>query len=172
VAACARPAGCVCEDTTPAQWIKAWDTVRSDIDATAGGLAYFMWVPGADTGGTTIDPTPYWPGAARVDMVGVDGFPSTQWGPFGSFSALFGSVFNEIHALTSLPIFIAETDLARLDGNVYQSIAGFISDLCSSGGDGVLQYQDGSALPLSGTQWNELDKALASDCRSKSPGGG
>ena len=161
-----------CEGTTPAQWIKAWDTVRSDIDATAGGLAYFMWAPGADTGGTTIDPTPYWPGAAQVDMVGVDGFPNTQWGPFGSFSTLFGSVFNEIHALTRLPIFIAETDLARLDGSGYQSIAGFISDLCSSGGDGVLQYQDGSALPLSGTQWNELDKALTSDCRSKSPGGG
>jgi hypothetical protein len=34
-----------CEDTTPAQWIKAWDTVRSDIDATAGGLAHFMWSP-------------------------------------------------------------------------------------------------------------------------------
>jgi transcriptional regulator with XRE-family HTH domain len=53
-----------CEGTTAAQWIKAWDTVRSDIDATAGGLAYFMWAPGADTGGTTIDPTPYWPGAS------------------------------------------------------------------------------------------------------------
>ena len=47
-----------CEGTTPAQWIKAWDTVRSDIDATAHGLAHFMWAPNADTGGTTIDPTP------------------------------------------------------------------------------------------------------------------
>jgi hypothetical protein len=156
-----------CEKTTAAQWIKAWDTVRSDIDATAGGLASFMWAPGADTGGTNQNPTPYWPGASQVDMVGVDGYPNTQWGQFTSFSALFGPVFNEIHALTSLPIFIAETDLAPLDGSGYESLPGFISDLCSSGGDGVLQYQDG--LPaLSGAQWTELDNALASDCTSSS----
>jgi transcriptional regulator with XRE-family HTH domain/tRNA A-37 threonylcarbamoyl transferase component Bud32 len=163
-----------CEDTTAAQWIKAWDTVRSDIDATAGGLARFMWAPGPDTGGTTTDPTPYWPGASQVDMVGVEGFPNNQYGSqFGSFSGVFGSVFHEIHTLTRLPIFIAETDLARLDGSGYQSIPGFISDLCSNGGDGVIQFQDGTIAPaLSSAQWGELDKALASDCGARSTGGG
>jgi transcriptional regulator with XRE-family HTH domain len=160
-----------CEGTTPAQWIKAWDTVRSDIDATAGGLAFFMWAPGADTGGTTIDPTPYWPGTSQVDMVGAEGYPNTRWGTqFGTFSGLFGPVFDQIHALTTLPILIAETDLAPLDGSGYQSLSGFISDLCSSGGDGVLQFQD----TLSSTQWNELDNALSSDCRaigSREPAG-
>jgi len=160
-----------CEGTTPAQWIKAWDTVRSDIDATAGGLAHFMWAPGADTGGTTVDPTPYWPGASEVDMVGVEGFPNTDFGPqLGTFSGEFGPVFNEIHALSSLPIFIAETDLAPLDGSGYQSIPGFISDLCSNGGDGVLQYQD--TQTLSGTQWTELDNALARDCGTHTARGG
>ena len=152
-----------CEQTTPAQWIQAWDTVRADIDSTAGGLASFMWAPGADTGGTNQNPTAYWPGASQVDMVGVDGYPNTRWGRFTSFSALFGPVFNEIHALSSLPIFIAETDLAPLDGSGYESLAGFISDLCSNGGDGVLQYQDGTP-DMTGTQWTELDNALAGDC--------
>lgn len=155
-----------CEGTTPAQWIKAWDTVRSDIDATAQGLAHFMWAPSADTGGTTIDPTPYWPGASQVDMVGVEGFPDTQWGSrFGTFSGMFGLVFNEIHALTKLPIFLAETDLAPLNGSGYESLPAFISDLCSDGGDGVLQFQD--TLTLSPTQWSQLDKALAADCGTK-----
>ncbi|HEX6468294.1 MAG TPA: protein kinase [Streptosporangiaceae bacterium] len=154
-----------CEGTTPAQWIKAWDTVRSDIDATAGGLAHFMWAPGADTGGTTIDPTPYWPGASQVDMVGVEGILNTRWGSqLGTFSGVFGPVFHEIHTLTTLPIFIAETNLAPLDGSGYQSLPGFISDLCSNGGDGVLQYQ---SPPLSKRQWNELDKALAKDCGTR-----
>jgi transcriptional regulator with XRE-family HTH domain len=163
-----------CEDTSPAQWIKAWDTVRSDIDATAGGLAHFMWAPGVDTGGTTIDPTPYWPGASQVDMVGVEGFPNTQWGSqLGTFSGVFGPVFKEIHALTRLPIFIAETNLAPLDGSGYQSLPRFISDLCSNGGDGVLQFQDTQDTPsLSGRQWGELDKALASDCGTRTAGGG
>jgi transcriptional regulator with XRE-family HTH domain len=152
-----------CEKTTAAQWIKAWDTVRSDIDATAGGLAHFMWAPGADTGGTTTDPTPYWPGASQVDMVGVEGSPDLDWGPqFGTFSGVFGPVFNEIHTLTSLPIFIAETNLARLDGSGYESLTGFISDLCADGGDGVLQFQETETL--SRIQWTELDSALASDC--------
>jgi transcriptional regulator with XRE-family HTH domain len=154
-----------CEGTTAAQWIKAWDTVRSDIDATAGGLAHFMWAPGVDTGGTTIDPTPYWPGASQVDMVGVEGAPNAQWGAgLTTFSAVFGLVFHEIHALTRLPIFIAETDLALLDGSGYQSLPGFISDLCSNGGDGILQYQADKAPALSRKQWGELDRALASDC--------
>ena len=160
-----------CEGTTTAQWIKAWDTVRSDIDATADGLAHFMWVPGADTGGTTIDPTPYWPGSSQVDMVGVQGFLDTRWGSqFGTFSGLFGPVFGEIHALTSLRIFIAETDLAPLDGSGYQSLPGFISDLCANGGDGVLQFQ--AARALSGRQWSELGKALARSCGARTAGGG
>ena len=152
-----------CEQTTAAQWIKAWDTVRSDIDATARGLAHFMWAPGADTGGTTIDPTPYWPGASQVDLVGVEGFPDTRWGAqHGTFSGVFGPVFQEIHKLTRLPIFIAETDLAPLDGSGYQSLPRFVSDLCSDGGDGVLQFQESQTL--SAKQWSELDKALAGDC--------
>jgi transcriptional regulator with XRE-family HTH domain/tRNA A-37 threonylcarbamoyl transferase component Bud32 len=160
-----------CEDTSPAQWIKAWDAVRLDIDATAGGLAYFMWAPSVDNGGTSIDPTPYWPSAAEVDMVGVEGYPDTEWGAqLGTFSGMFGPVFGEIHALTKLPIFIAETDLAPLDGNGYQSISGFIADLCFGGGDGVLQLQNDQKL--SARQWSELDKALADYCTGTAPSSG
>jgi hypothetical protein len=158
-----------CEHTTATQWIKAWDAVRSDIDSTANGLAYFMWAPNAYTGGTTVKPTPYWPGSSEVDMVGVDGYPDTQYGSqFGTFSGEFGPTFSEIHALTSLPIFISETDLAPLDSSGYETIPTFISDLCSNGGDGVLQFQDGTRA-LSGKQWTQLDNALASDCSSSGP---
>jgi hypothetical protein len=91
--------------------------------------------------------------------------------PDGTFSGLLGPVFFEIHALTSLRIFIAETDLAPLDGSGYESLKGFISDLCSNGGDGVLEFQDGTAT-MSSTQWSELDSALAGDCGSGSGGSG
>jgi transcriptional regulator with XRE-family HTH domain len=152
-----------CEHTTAAQWIKAWDTVRSGIDATANGLAHFMWTPSADTGGTTFDPTPYWPGSSEVDMVGVVGFPSTQYGAeLGTFTGMFGPTFNEIHTLTSLPIFLAETSLVRLDGSGYQTIPQFVAALCSDGGDGLLQYQDTETL--SAKQWSELHAALKEDC--------
>jgi iron(III) transport system ATP-binding protein len=61
---------------------------------------------------------PYWPGASQVDIVGVEGFPNTKYGSqLGSFSGVFGPVFHETHNLTRLPISIAETDLALLDGS-------------------------------------------------------
>ena len=69
-------------------------------------------------------------------------------------------------SLTSLPVFISETDLAPLstsldcDGHSYQTITSFISDLFANGGDGILQFQDGTPA-LTSAQWTELDRALA-----------
>jgi beta-mannanase len=65
---------CGSSSCTPAQWIAAWDEVQSVV-ASGGGASdtYWMWAPNVDTGGTTTDPSPWWPGAAHVDMVGVDG---------------------------------------------------------------------------------------------------
>ncbi|HET9972567.1 MAG TPA: hypothetical protein VFQ68_30325 [Streptosporangiaceae bacterium] len=71
-----------------------------------------------------------------------------------------------MRSLTSLPVFISETDLAPLsasqncDGGSYQSITGFIADLFADGGDGILQFQDGTPA-LTSAQWTELDAALA-----------
>ena len=104
----------------------------------------------------------YWPGASEVDVVGVEAFPDTRWGAqFGTFSGLFGPVFNEIHTLTSVPIFIVETSLAPLDGSGYQPLSGLASDAYSRSGDGILQLQ--KTQTLTGTQWNELDRAMADD---------
>lgn len=46
------------------------------------------------------------------------------------------------------------------NGGSYQAITGFIADLFSAGGDGILQFQDGTPA-LSADQWSELDAALA-----------
>jgi len=93
-----------------------------------------MWAPGADSNGRSIDPTHYWPGASQVEHGRRRGLPRHLVGIAARhLLGLFGPVFGRIHTLTSLPIFIAETNLAPLDGTGYESIPGFISDLCSSG---------------------------------------
>jgi hypothetical protein len=100
-------------------------------------------------------------------MVGLDGYPQSGsgWG-LCDFQELFGQSFTEMRSLTSLPVFISETDLAPLsttgdcDGGGYQTITGFIADLFADGGDGILQFQDGTPA-LTGAQWTELDAALA-----------
>ena len=100
-------------------------------------------------------------------MVGLDGYPQSGpgWG-LCNFQELFGQSFTEMKSLTSLPVFISETDLAPLstsqdcDGGGYQTITDFMSDLFSDGGDGILQFQDGTPA-LTSAQWSELDTALA-----------
>ena len=126
--------------------------------------------PNADTGGSTTDPTPWWPGSSHVDLVGVDGYPDTQYGSqFGTFSGEFGQTFTEIRNLGYTGgIFISETDLAPLDGSGYQTIPQFISALCAAGGTGFLEFEDGTAA-MTSTQWTEANTALSSDCGGSSP---
>jgi hypothetical protein len=158
---------CGSSPCTPAQWITAWDAVQAQIDAHgASPYASWMWAPNADTGGSTVNFAPWWPGAAHVSMVGLDGYPQSGsgWG-LCDFQELFGQSFAEMKSLTSLPVFISETDLAPLstsldcDGQGYETISGFMSDLFKDGGDGILQFQDGTPA-LTTAQWTELGAAL------------
>jgi len=144
------------EGTTPAQWIKAWDTTSSVIMETGGKhWAWWMWIPNVDTGGTTRPFAAWWPGQHHVTMVGLDGYPQPQYG-LDTFAEIFGRSFAEMHALTKLPVFIAETDVAAAK----PSITAFVSAMKASGGTGLLQFQDGSPA-LSAGQWAQLDRALA-----------
>jgi hypothetical protein len=159
---------CGSSPCTPAQWVAAWNAVQAAIDSNgASQYASWMWAPNADTGGSAVNFTPWWHGLKRVDMVGLDGYPQSGpgWG-LCDFQELFGQSFTEMKSLTSLPVFISETDLAPLstsldcDGHSYQTITSFISDLFANGGDGILQFQDGTPA-LTSAQWTELDRALA-----------
>jgi beta-mannanase len=143
------------EHTTPAQWIKAWDTAETAVMQNGGRhWAWWMWVPNVDTGGTTQPFKAWWPGQHAVTMVGLDGYPQPQYG-LNTFAEVFGRSFTEMHALTRLPIFIAETDLA----DAKPSIGAFVSAAKAHGATGVLQFQDGTPA-LTTAQWAQLDRAL------------
>ncbi len=167
---------CGSSPCTPAQWIAAWDAVQAQINGDgASQYAYWMWAPNADTGGSTANFTAWWPGASHVDMVSLDGHPQggSGWG-LCNFQELFGQSFTEMKSLTSLPVFISETDLAPLsasqdcNGGSYETITNFMSDLFSNGGDGILQFQDGTTA-LTSAQWAELDAALSKTPQSAAP---
>jgi hypothetical protein len=139
---------CGSSPCTPSQWIAAWDEVQSIVDANAGGNAFWLWAPNADTGGDTTaggttDPSPWWPGASSVDLVGVDGYPDTTYASqFGTFSGEFGPTFSEIRNLGwTGGIFISETNLSPLDSSGYETVPQFISDLCTAGGTGFLEWE-------------------------------
>jgi len=148
------------EHTTPAQWIKAWDTVQADIDQKGTSrLAWWMWAPNVDTGGSTRPFRAWWPGRRHVGMVGLDGSPLPRF-KLDTFRQVFGRSFTEMKALTKLPLFIAETDLAAENGSGgTQTVTQFVRAARADGATGLLQYQDGSPA-LSEKQWSELDAAL------------
>jgi hypothetical protein len=159
---------CGSTSCTPAQWIAAWDAVRAAINADASAYTYWMWAPNAYTGGSTELPAAWWPGASEVDMVGIDGYPSTMYGSqFGTFAGEFQPTFTNIQGLSgestiaNPDIFISETDFAPLDGSGYQTISAFMAADLAAGGDGVLIFEDGTPT-MTSTQWTELDTALGS----------
>jgi beta-mannanase len=158
------------EGTTPAQWIQAWDTVETDINNSGGSQnAWWMWAPNADTGGSTQPFAAWWPGQQHVNMVGIDGYPQTQYG-LDTFQQVFGQSFTEMKALTSLPIFISETDLAPETGSGgTQTVTQFVQAALAAGATGLLQFQDGTSA-LSSEQWSELDAALAGASQAPSSG--
>ncbi len=148
------------------------------INAGANGEAYFMWIPNAynGDGGTVVNPDSYWPGASNVDMVGVDGYPQSQYGET-NFSNTLQTTYHIIQGLSGEStiaqpkIYLAETNLATLSGGGYESISNWISDMCANGGDGFLEFDDANwGLPsMTDAQWSQADTALANDCPS---GGG
>ncbi len=149
---------------SPTMWISAWNHVRQVVNGTAKGLAIWMWVPNAYTGGSTIDPTPYWPGAANVDMIGVDGYPTTQYGAsLGTFNGYFGPTFTAIRKFSSLPIFLSETNLPQMVSSGGESITDFVRDMFAAGASGILEFDDANwgLASMTAAQWTEYNTAVA-----------
>lgn len=150
---------------TAAEWIAGWQYVVTKIRSTAAGNALFMWAPGAYTGGTTYDPSPYWPGSSYVDMVGIDGYPNTEYGAaLGTFSGQFGPTVSIIRGLGwTGPVFISETNLAAMVASGGETITSFVADMYAAGISGVLEFEDAAwTLPqMTNAQWNEYNTAVA-----------
>lgn len=156
-------------NTSPATWVTAWKNFVTNVRAKANGNAFMLWGANVDPNGNDTVAAHYWPGAFYVDMAGVDGYEEFC-GCGSTFADIFGGTFSEIKGLpgfSSVPqqkIFIAETSMSPYDAG---GISSFVSDLCAGGGDGLLQFQEGSALTAG--QWSALDAALRAHCGSGSP---
>ena len=161
---------------TPAEWIQGWNYVRSKINSTANGFALFMWACSAWTGGTTVDPSPWWPGSTNVDMVGIDGYPSTQYGQaLGTFAGQLQPTVTAIRNLGwSNPIYISETNLAQMVSTGGESITNFVADMFKAGISGILEFEDASwhLSPMTSAQWAEYNNAITTYYGTPGGGGG
>ncbi len=88
-------------------YIEAWDKIRSLFHAVGATNVAMVWCPGIAAHRTVADLAAFYPGAAEVDWIAVDGYEGSKGGVSG-FSGLFGSWY-QVWRLQGKPIMIAET---------------------------------------------------------------
>lgn len=149
-------------DLTPANWITGWKYVRAKVNSTAGGLALFMWACSADTGGTsTTSPSPWWPGATFLDMVGIDGYEALEGSPT-TFNGVFAASLADVRAQGwSGDIYVSETNLALMVSGGGDSIPTFVADMAAAGMSGILEFEDSGLPQMTTAQWTAYNAAIA-----------
>lgn len=165
-----------------AQWIAGWKYVHDKINQTANGHAKWVWACSAYTGGTTISPAAYWPGASYVDIAAIDGYPSTRWdgpGQNPSLGTFAGQLQPTVTIIRNLgwtdPIFLSETNLHQMaNGGVDtsvspsvsfgpgQDITSFVADMAAANVNAALEFEDaGWNLPeMTSAEWTEYNSAV------------
>jgi hypothetical protein len=141
------------EHTTAAQWVAAWDHVVTVVGSAAPGLIRWVWTPNVEAGAGPI--APYWPGARYVDLVGIDGYLSTG---HDTYQSMFGQTVADVRALTTAPIWIAETGVVA-GGSRAARLAAYVAALRASGITGFLYFNKGS-WALSAAEEQSLATAI------------
>jgi mannan endo-1,4-beta-mannosidase len=91
-------------DSSPAEFIAAWRHIHAVFTAAHASNVIWSWDP--DHGGSKA--SRWWPGAAYVDWVGLDGYQR----PGQTFASIFGRQLANIRSFTAKPVFLAETAVA------------------------------------------------------------
>jgi len=120
---------------TPAQFVAAWRRIHNIFANQHVGNVTWSWDPSH----VGADPQPWWPGAAYVDRIGIDGYQR----PGQTFAGIFAARLALIRSFASKPIFIAETSVAPSSGAPSQIIGLF---------NGVIRYH------LSGFVWFDVNR--------------
>ncbi|WP_432521893.1 glycoside hydrolase family 26 protein [Kineococcus sp. SYSU DK006] len=96
---------------TPAEFVAAWRHVTTTVRRAGGTNVKWVFNPTADTYAETTDVRTIWPGAAHVDVLGLDGY---NWGDGGrlewrEFEDIFAEQYGRLTALhPSAPVWICE----------------------------------------------------------------
>jgi mannan endo-1,4-beta-mannosidase len=113
--------------TAPAAYIAAW---RHVLDVfRAAGAANVTWTWTVNSTNVAWDSLrQWWPGAAYVNWVGIDGY---YYSRAGTFASVFGSTVTQIRTFTGTPVLIAETAVgttADRDAQITGLFAGVKAD--------------------------------------------
>lgn len=91
--------------TKPAVFVAAWRHIVTLFRAQGASNVTWLWTVNA-VNAADAPLHQWWPGAAYVSWVGIDGY---YYYPSDTFSWVFGRTVTEIRTFTSAPVLIAET---------------------------------------------------------------
>jgi hypothetical protein len=103
----------------PGDYVAAWKRVQDRFTAARVTNVTWVWSPNISYPGSTPLRGLY-PGDARVQLVGLDGYnggTALPWGGWRSFSALFDPSLAEVARFTARPVVIGETSSAEAGGS-------------------------------------------------------
>jgi len=103
--------------TPPTTFVAAWRHIVQQFRKRDASNVTWMWTINImdldPQGGIIPRPTPWWPGRAYVNWVGLDGYyQKSTW----TFASMFGPTIKVVRTLTRDPILIAETGVAPAAG--------------------------------------------------------
>ncbi len=91
--------------TPPATFVAAWRHIVRVFRAAGAANVTWLWTVNSIDGAAS-SLSQWWPGAAWVSWIGIDGYYSLATDTFGS---VFGSTIADVRAFSSAPVLIAET---------------------------------------------------------------
>jgi hypothetical protein len=89
----------------PATFVAAWRHIVKLFRAQGADNVTWLWTLQADEPGTGPVAS-WWPGAAYVTWVGIDGY---YYLPSDTFASVFGQTIAQVRAFTSKPLLLSET---------------------------------------------------------------
>jgi hypothetical protein len=95
-------------------FVRAWRHIHDLLAGTkAGPLITWMWQPSA-IHFSTPNPVPWFPGAAYVNIIGLDGYFVK---PQDDFGVIFAKTIRLLRAKTTVPIMVGETSIGWFTGH-------------------------------------------------------
>jgi mannan endo-1,4-beta-mannosidase len=96
----------------PRTFVAAWRHVVTLFRSQGADNVTWLWTIQADEGGTGPIRS-WWPGAAYVTWVGIDGY---YYYPANTFATVFGPTIAQVRAFTGKPVLLSETAVGPAAG--------------------------------------------------------
>lgn len=117
-------------------FVAAWQHMHAVFAAAGVRNVIWVWNPNVVSGPAVADPAAWWPGAADVNLVALDGY---YWGASDTFGSVFTQSIAVVRQISGKPVFLAETG-AYPGNRMPARIAGLFAGAARSGLAGVVYF--------------------------------